>query len=450
MSFKDIFALVRTNSQGKPSLGFGVILVVTGVTLIGGLYLIHVLRLPQKKDPAVRINTPSSQATRRGAGSPVEQPLILRDELPDTRKRMFKSLETLYQQNESPLPETKTNALAGWIPKVDPQRLPPANRAGGKLTEGGTEEGPHKYLFADKLLAITNTPPPKATHQTGFQSKQFLPRGHKIPIILLDTINTAVGNMPVELAIARDVLFNGRLQLPFGWKLYGTASPGPNYKVNVQVNTIVDPQGREYPINGIVLNLDHEPGFTGYPLVSPFLAQILPVAQSSIATFLEAAKDVYSQQAIIPTGAGTVVANQNQPDLTAKNKLLDGTAQVLQNAMARKIDELYKLYPEGTTVPRGTLGWIYLMTPLDMTLGETGGSQKFLAEDESKPAPNIITLAQQQASLSGPSPGALGFGGGNVSAFPRPDFFRPQAATVVIPVTQREKPPGDGTTKFLE
>jgi hypothetical protein len=74
--------------------------------------------------------------------------------------------------------------------------------------------------------------------------------------------------------------------------------------------------------------------------------------------------------------------------------------------MADKAKELNKLYPQGTIVPRGTLGWALLTVPLDLTLGKEGGSTEFLDKHDANPAPNIITLSQQQGTTysAGPMP----------------------------------------------
>ena len=66
-----IFSLTRTNAQGKPALGFGVILIVMGVMILGGLYVLHVIRLPQRKDPTVRVVTPTVKAPARAGGLPL-------------------------------------------------------------------------------------------------------------------------------------------------------------------------------------------------------------------------------------------------------------------------------------------------------------------------------------------------------------------------------------------
>ncbi len=412
MTLKELFALTRRNAQGRPALGFGVVLLVMGIMIVGGLYAMKVLRLPEKRDPSVKFSTPNSQSTRRGLGSPVEQPLLLKDELPDTRKRPLKNLEDLYRQREQEQATNQTtkadaklsNDNGGWLPKIDPSRMPPDRTPGnGKLTtallQSGTNEDSkaESYHYVSTLLLFTNAPESATKSKTtGFEIKKFLPRGHKIPIILLSRINTSVGAMPVEMAVAKDVQFNGKLQLPFGWHLIGTASQGPNHKVNVRVNTVIDPQGKEYPIHAMALSLEQEPGFDGYPLESPLMLELLPLASTTVQTFMDALKDVTTQQSIVPTGTSPIVGNQQTYVLNAKSKLLDGTAQVLSGIMADKAKELNQLYPSGTLVPRGTLGWALLTAPLDLTLGKEGGSAEFLDKDDARPEPNIITLNQQQ------------------------------------------------------
>jgi hypothetical protein len=77
---------------------------------------------------------------------------------------------------------------------------------------------------------------------------------------------------------------------------------------------------------------------------------------------------------------------------------------VLSGIMADKAKELNNLYPQGTIVPRGTLGWALLTAPLDLTLGKEGGSTDFLDKLEANPVPNIITLSQQQGAAFNPAP----------------------------------------------
>lgn len=421
-----IFSLTRTNPQGKPAVGFGVILIVTGLIIFGGLYVLQVIRLPQRKDPTVKVTTPNSQNTRRGVGSPVEQPLRLRDQLPETHPHPGQSLETQFQrymqdratnQAAMAVPEKQPKpAEAGredWIPKFDPKRLPPLHSSNGKLTanpirSGGVEDKGAKselddgtIFFADQLLLFTNVQTAVKARKTGYEVKRFLPRGQKIPILLLSKINTSVGSMPVQMAVAKDVEFNGKLQLPFGWHLMGTANQGPNHKVNVRVNTIIDPQGKEYPITAMVLSLEQESGFDGYATESPLMLELLPLASTTVKTFMDALKDVTTQQSVIPSGNTTIVGSQQTYALNAKSKLLDGTAQVLSGIMADKAKELNALYPQGTIVPRGTLGWALLTAPLDLTLGKEGGSAEFLDKQEAYPAPNVITLSQQQGAAHG-------------------------------------------------
>jgi hypothetical protein len=265
-----------------------------------------------------------------------------------------------------------------------------------------------KFYYVDELLTLKDAPQSGATNRTGFATHHFLPRGYKIPIILLNKINTSVGALPVELAIAKDVEFNGKLQLPFGWKVMATAQGGANHKVNVRVNMILDPLGREYPISGMILNTDDEAGFDGYPLESPLLAQLMPIAETGIAAFLTAEKDVLTQQTLVGSAGTTLVANSQQYSLDAKNTLLTGASSVLTGIMERKADELAKLYPEGDLVPRGTLGYILVTSPLDLNLGVIGGSQQFLSKAEASPTPYSISIKDQQTYTGTPSRNSMG------------------------------------------
>ena len=139
----------------------------------------------------------------------------------------------------------------------------------------------------------------------------------------------------------------------------------------------------------MILDTGMEAGYDGYPLESPLLVQLLPIAQTAIQAFLAAEQDVMTQQSVVPSGGGTVVANTQQYTLDAKNQMLTGASSVLTGILERKADELAKLYPEGDLVPRGTLGYVLITSPLDLNLGVIGGSQKFLTKEE------IVTHALQ-------------------------------------------------------
>ena len=467
-----VFSFTRTTPLGRTGVGFGLILIVAGGVILGGLYGLHVIRLPQKKDPTVKVDTPNSQSTRQGAGSPAVQPLRLSNQLPETHRRPGKSLEGAchdYEQEQATnqaaaSPEKKTapaaTGLEDWIPRVDPKHLPTLYSPNGKLTAAPVRHGaigesgasskadPETYHYADQLLLFTNVPAAAKAKKTGYEVKKFLPRGQKIPVILLSKINTSVGSMPVEMAVAKDVEFNGKLQLPFGWRLMGTANQGPNHKVNVRVNTIIDPQGKEYPITAMVLSLEQEPGFDGYATESPLMLELLPLASTTVKTFMDALKNVTTQQSTVSTGDSTVVGSQQTYALDAKSKMLDGTAQMLSGIMADKAKELNSLYPQGTIVPRGTLGWALLTAPLDLTLGKEGGSKEFLDQHEANPAPNIITLSQQQGAAFHPA-----------TAPPTETGTSPYSPALPLPAgaqtlpglsASQSLPPSTATTKPLE
>jgi hypothetical protein len=415
MTLKELFAVTRTKPDGRTGLGPMVIIMVFAICIGLGLYVTNVFKWKPRPEKGVTLVTPRSDAVRNG-GKPIEQPLVYRTALEDDPSLNIsrQSLESTFRQaaltNETKAAET--NLLKGWIPVVHPDLPADIHNGTGMLTtdpmvthqQGNSGvQAPNaevKFYYADRLLVIA--PPTAAeevTNKSGFVTRHFLPRGYKIPIILLNQINTTIGTMPVEMAIAKNVEFNGKLQIPFGWKLFGTASAGSNHKVHCTANMILDPIGREYPITGIVLDLKQEPGFDGYPTESPLLLEVLPLFQTTVSTFMGAAKDVVNQPTLIPggiLGGSNLVANTQTYELNAKNQMLDGAATVLTGMLDKKVTELTKRYPEGDIVPRGTLGFILVTQPLDMNLGTVAGSAKFLSKEEATPTPHVVTINDQQ------------------------------------------------------
>ena len=264
-----------------------------------------------------------------------------------------------------------------------------------------------KFYYVDELLTLKDAPQSGPRTVPALPLTTFCRVATKFPSSS-STRSTPRWALPVELAIAKDVEFNGKLQLPFGWKVMATAQGSANHKVNVRVNMILDPLGREYPISGMILDTDDEAGFDGYPLESPLLAQLMPIAETGIAAFLTAEKDVLTQQTLVGSAGTTLVANSQQYSLDAKNTLLTGASSVLTGIMERKADELAKLYPEGDLVPRGTLGYILLTSPLDLNLGVIGGSQQFLSKEEASPTPYSISIKDQQTYTGTPSRNSMG------------------------------------------
>jgi hypothetical protein len=472
MTAKEIFSPTRTKQDGRLGLGFGVILYTGIGCLLVGLYVSGVIRWTPKRETGIKIATPNSDRVRRGGTPVEQALILKdsMDDVP-VNSMQNSSLDDQYRQamlaaNDAKAKEKATNDPSdGWIPRVHPRDLVaddmqtdqgPNQGTGqwqGKITtdpmfrrtgsngrinaQSNGRVGPNssgnygpsnasgnfsgyygpnndarpedaKFYYVDELLTLKDAPQSGATNRTGFATHHFLPRGYKIPIILLNKINTSVGALPVELAIAKDVEFNGKLQLPFGWKVMATAQGSANHKVNVRVNMILDPLGREYPISGMILNTDDEAGFDGYPLESPLLAQLMPIAETGIAAFLNAEKDVLTQQTLVGSAGTTLVANSQQYSLDAKNTLLTGASSVLTGIMERKADELAKLYPEGDLVPRGTLGYILLTSPLDLNLGVIGGSQQFLSKEEASPTPYSISIKDQQTYTGTPSRNSMG------------------------------------------
>ena len=83
LTLKNIFALTRTKPDGKQGLGFGVVILVMTITIIGGLYVINVIKWKPKPEKGIKLETPNSNEVRRG-GNPIETPLIPINALDET------------------------------------------------------------------------------------------------------------------------------------------------------------------------------------------------------------------------------------------------------------------------------------------------------------------------------------------------------------------------------
>lgn len=467
MKWTQIFALTRVKPDGRPGLGMGMVLLVFLGCVGCGLYITKILRTKPAQETDVLRKTPQQDKMRTGAKpDPVPYEPLYAVKTQEEPKPMI-SLDEIYArvsaQTNAPgknaNPATKPGSKEeesnkkdqGWIPVFHPKDIPPATESELKGANVLREAATNRYNFVQELLVITNTTAASSpVPQSGFALKHFLPRGYKVPVILLSQINTSVGSMPVELAVAKSAEWNGNIQLPFGWRLFGTANAGANHKVNVTINMILDPEGREYPVNGMVLNDNKEPGFDGYPLPSPFLHQVLPTFQQSISAFINAAKDTITMPTVVGGYTSNLVAQTETYKLNARNALLDGAAHVMERALERKIAEMSKMYPEGTVVPQGMTGYMLLLSPLDMKTGEIGGSMQFLSKSEREPEPYNISISQQQtytplqpAPIMGIPPESTAYRPNN----PVVPGVVPGAAVPAIPTTTLKTPP---TVKPLE
>ena len=97
-----------------------------------------------------------------------------------------------------------------------------------------------------------------------YQSDELVPLGSMVKCLLIHNIVTNNFNAPVIAQVWEDFYFDGKLLLPFGSRIYGTAFAGHQRdRVMVQFHTIVFQDGKTIKINAIGLSQDGSGGLTG-------------------------------------------------------------------------------------------------------------------------------------------------------------------------------------------
>lgn len=220
--------------------------------------------------------------------------------------------------------------------------------------------------------------PAANTVKTGFETADFLPRGHFFPVYILSTIQTVNQEDIVILGVAENVIFQHKVQLPFGTRLLGTAA-GSNFedRVAVNVDTILYPDGRELPISAFLKDAsDLSSGVKGYYIPQPMRVQLTPYINEFIAAWTQAATQRYSGTREGDNGIVALAGAEQSANLIREQ------AQKIQQRLDRR-------YPEKVVVPIGTKAFVQLRAPLDLTrarvAGSLGNNQPILPGYENNP-----------------------------------------------------------------
>jgi|GEM_PF-2243190 hypothetical protein len=204
----------------------------------------------------------------------------------------------------------------------------------------------------------------KVAIPTGFDTNDFLPRGTIFPVYILSTVQTVNQEDMVVMAVAENVIFQHKIQLPFGTRLLGTAG-GSNFedRVMIDVDTILYPDGRELPISGFLKDAsDLSSGVRGYYIPQPFAIQMTPFVAEFIDLWTQATAQRFSSEHISSNGGTTYTSA-----LSNASDLINQQANKIQTRLDRR-------YIEKVVVPIGTKAYVSLRSPLDLTKAHIAGS----------------------------------------------------------------------------
>jgi hypothetical protein len=233
----------------------------------------------------------------------------------------------------------------------------------------GTAAVPAPEILPLSLFAETPEPEPKQL------SKDYAPYGRLIPCELIVTVDSAAIRTPIIGLITEDVYHGGRLIIPAGTEVHGTAQTDRTRERIASGNswTLVWKTGEELPLSGIALDretdsdgqgwgiTDGSAGLRGRLIKTDDLAEIKLFA----ATFLSGAASLLAER------QETIFGNSETPSLG--NAPLEGAQSVL-GAYAQQIYDSIQRDGFYVRVPAGKQFYLYVTQTIDKAdaaFGET-------------------------------------------------------------------------------
>ena len=169
-----------------------------------------------------------------------------------------------------------------------------------------------------KMIVFDNT--------NAYQSNQLVPLGSMVKCLLIHNIVTNNFEAPVIAQVWEDFYFDGKLLLPFGTRIYGTASSGKQRdRVTVRFDNIVFQDGKTIKINAIGLSKDGSGGLTG-----------TVIDEHNKQTFIQMALNFLSGMALgLQQTATNQVTGINEIEAGSRNAILNGAANAFQGEAQR-------------------------------------------------------------------------------------------------------------------
>ena len=188
-------------------------------------------------------------------------------------------------------------------------------------------------------VPVSITPPPMALpvpplntkmivfdDTKNYQSDALVPLGSMVKCLLIHNIVTNNFEAPVIAQVWEDFYFDGKLLLPFGTRIYGTASSGKERdRVMVRFDNIVFQDGKTIKINAMGLSKDGSGGLTG-----------TVIDEHNKQTFIQMAFNFLSGMALgLQQTATNQVTGLSEVEASSRNAILNGAATAFQGEAQR-------------------------------------------------------------------------------------------------------------------
>jgi hypothetical protein len=297
------------------------------------------------------------------------------------------------QENEKPqLLETVTRAMVPFHPPgEEPAKATPIARK--KPVQAPSVKLPPLTLVAETVVRETK---PKE------RSADFAPFGRLIPCKLIVTVDSSTINTPIIGLVTEDVFHHGRLLIPAGTEVHGTAQID---RVRERIASdrrwiLVWQTGEELPVNGLALDREHDQngedwgitdgsaGLRGRLIKRDDFAEIKLFA----ATLLSGATEALTEKRSFAFGTYALPSLQNAP-LQGAQAVLDRYARQIEQSIER--DGFY------VRVAAGKQFYLYITQPIDRADAKIAGIT-VVAEQAGKDASPQNDAAQSAISPRNP------------------------------------------------
>jgi len=261
-----------------------------------------------------------------------------------------------------------------------PFRPPQTNEATAKVTPGASTKAEASAPSLPPISIVAETPSTELKPKE--LSEDFAPFGRLIPCELIVTVDSSSINTPVIGLVTEDVFHHGRVIVPAGTEVHGSAQVD---RVRERIAsdgrwTLVWQTGEELRVSGLALDrerdddgdgwgiTDGSAGLRGRLIKRDDLAEIKMFA----ASLLSGAAEAFTTKQTSAFGSFAVPSLTNAP-LQGAQSVLDRYANQIQQSIER--DGFY------VRVPAGKQFYLYVTQTLDRADAKIGG----------QPAANVAT-----------------------------------------------------------
>ncbi len=189
-----------------------------------------------------------------------------------------------------------------------------------------------------------------------YQSENIVPLGSMIKCLLIHNIVTNNFKSPVVVQVWENFNFGGKLLLPFGTRIYGTARAGRERdRILVTFHTIMFQDGKEVKIKALGLSEDGSAGLTGW-IVNKHNKKLI----------IEMVLNFFSGLALgLQETATNAVTSLPQVTVSSRNAVLEGVGNTF-NKEAKRIQKDLDKADGYAIVTAGTELVVYFEKSTDM------------------------------------------------------------------------------------